>query len=547
MNIDGEQLKKILLEQNYVSPDDIKKAEKIAKQKKLSITDHLISEGLITKTLLGQAIAESFKVPYCNFQATQLPQTEIQKIPENIARKYRIALFKEDEKTVTLASDKPDEQKIVTAVGQLFPNKKIIIAYTLPEYIDATFIQYRKPLETRFSKIIGKQESVAPEIIDEIMEDALAYQASDIHFEPQEKDVLIRFRIDGILQEAGHIPKQYGENIVNRIKVLAQLRIDEHFAAQDGSIHHKHNDKAIDLRVSIVPTIHGEKVVIRILTQYIQSFHMSDLGLSPQDEALLENAYKKPFGMILSTGPTGSGKSTTLYSVLKLLNHQGVNISTIEDPVEYRIGGVNHIQVNQQTDLTFSKGLRAIVRQDPDIILVGEIRDQETSEIAVNAALTGHLLLSTFHANDAATAIPRLLNMGIEPFLLASTLHIIIAQRLVRRICPGCRYSVATPRSEIEKILPNAQAYFPEETVTLYKGKGCKACSSMAYKGRVAIFEVIPIAKEMQELILKNPSRQEIWDLAVQQGARSLFEDGILKVKSGLTTLEEVLRVAPPS
>jgi len=300
------------------------------------------------------------------------------------------------------------------------------------------------------------------------------------------------------------------------------------------------------MRVSVVPTVEGEKIVIRLLAQYIRGLNLFDLGLSKQNQELMESAARKPFGMILVTGPTGSGKTTTLYSLLKIINKPEVNITTIEDPVEYKVAEANQIQVNKRTNLSFAQGLRAIVRQDPDIILVGEIRDNETAEIAINAALTGHLLLSTFHANNAATAIPRLLDMGVEPFLLASTLEVIVAQRLVRRLCESCRYSYQEKISNIEKLIPNAKEYFKEQTITLYKGKGCSACGGLGYKGRVGVFEIIKITPEIENLILKNPSNSKIWELAEKQGVRSLFHDGIKKVKNGVTSLEELLRVVSP-
>ena len=316
-------------------------------------------------------------------------------------------------------------------------------------------------------------------------------------------------------------------------------------AAQDGSIHFVKNERIIDFRVSIIPIIEGEKIVMRLLSEYVKAFALADLGLNALHQKLIKEASQKPFGMILVTGPTGAGKTTTLYAVLKILNHIDINITTIEDPIEYRIAGLNQIQVNLQTNLTFAKGLRSIVRQDPDVILVGEIRDNETAEIAVNAALTGHLLLSTFHANDAATAIPRLLDMGIEPFLLASTMEVLIAQRLVRKVCQSCRHSYFVSLNELSKFFPSAKEYF-SKTNTLYKGKGCHVCNQTGYKGRIAIFEFISITPKMKELILTNPSTKRIWELATKEGAQTLFEDGLIKVKQGETTIEELLRVAAP-
>lgn len=286
-------------------------------------------------------------------------------------------------------------------------------------------------------------------------------------------------------------------------------------------------------------------MVIRILSDYIRDLSLADLGLSEWSKKLITEAMKKRYGMILNTGPTGSGKTTTLYAILKGLLSPEVNITTIEDPVEYRITGINQIQVSHEHDITFAKGLRSIVRQDPNIILVGEIRDSETVEIAINAALTGHLLLSTFHANDAATAIPRLLDMGIEPYLLASTLTLIIAQRLLRRICPYCRVSEVHSRDSLKKYLLSPEMYFSEESVRLYKGKGCEKCGFTGYNGRIAVFEMIYVTDEMRTLIETAPGSAKIWQLAKSQGAKSYFEDGLEKVLIGNTTLEELLRVAP--
>lgn len=276
---------------------------------------------------------------------------------------------------------------------------------------------------------------------------------------------------------------------------------------------------------------------------YVEGFGLSDLGLSPTNQKLIEEAAAKPFGMIITSGPTGSGKTTTLYSLIKKMNGPGVNITTIEDPVEYKIDGANQIQVNAATGLTFANGLRSIVRQDPDIILVGEIRDEETAEISINAALTGHLLFSTFHANDAATVIPRLLDMKIEPFLTASTIILIISQRLVRKLCDQCRKSTEVKKKTIEEKFPHAAPYFTTDTITLYESSGCESCNHTGYRGRTGVFEIIKMTPEIHDLVLKCPSSHEIWDMAQQQGSRSLFEDGIEKVMSGLTTLDELLRV----
>jgi len=546
MILDDKKIKDILLDEDYITKEDVKNAEKYIKSYRSTFIEYLLTEGIITHDLLGKAIAEYYKVSYVDLKAQPPAKEMVVKIPEDIAKKYRMVLVTLTKDEATVATDNPTQSGIPEVSSEVLGIKKVKVDFAMPEDIEEAFVYYKKPLETRFSKIIAEQGRVAPEIIEEIIEDALAFHASDIHFEPQETQVIIRFRIDGVLHEAGIIPIKYYENILNRAKVLARIPTDTHFAAEDGAIRYVKENIKIDMRVSVMPVMDGEKIAIRMLSEYVAGYSLADLGLSPRHEEMLKQAAKKPFGMIIVAGPTGSGKTTTLYAVLRTLNNTEVNITTIEDPVEYRIAGINQIQVNSETNLTFAKGLKSIARQDPDIILVGEIRDPETSEIAVNAALTGHLLFSTFHANDSATAIPRLLDMNIEPFLLASTLEVILAQRLVRKVCHTCRYSKKVKIKDIEKILPSAKNYFKEEEVTLYEGKGCKTCNNTGYSGRSAIFEFIQATSAMKELIQKNPSTSEIWQLAKEEGAVTLFEDGIEKVKNGITTLEEIIRVAPP-
>lgn len=541
-----EKTLQILLEGHYVDEADIKKAEKYAKQNKSKPIDYLLAQDIVTKDLIGQAVAEYLGVPYADLNTQQPPKEQVLKIPEYIARKYRVILFSEQGKNVTVTSDTLKQASLRAKMRTVFPGKKLTVAYSMPDDVSEMLMYYRTSLDTRFSKIIQKERRIAPEIIEEMISDALSYRASDVHFEPNETDVVVRFRVDGKMREAGRIPKKYYDNILNRVKVQAHLRLDEHFATQDGSIRYKTPEIDADIRISIVPTLDGEKIVMRILARYLTGLNMSDVGLSARNQKLLLEAAAKPFGMILVTGPTGSGKTTTLYSLLKIINKPDVNVTTIEDPVEYKIGGVNQIQVNKQTELTFAKGLRAIVRQDPDIILVGEIRDEETAEIAVNAALTGHLLLSTFHSNDAETSIPRLLDMEVEPFLLASTLELVIAQRLVRRICDHCRYSSNVTPSTFSGLPKAAVDKVKGKLKTVYAGKGCSKCGNSGFHGRTAVFEFISITPEMEDLIVTSPSKTDIWKLARSQGTISMFDDGLQKVKDGVTTLEELLRVAQP-
>ncbi|MBD3363018.1 hypothetical protein GF362_04835 [Candidatus Dojkabacteria bacterium] len=540
-NID---IKSILLQGNYLTEEDLKKGEEHAAKNDISLKESLLGTGLISKDILGQAIAEYVNLPYIDLNTKIPDRDQVLKLPESIAKKHLAVVADEPDNQVLIATALPGQQDLVNEVQKIFKDKTIVVGYSLLEDIKSVFKYYRKPLKTRFMEIIQSEDRIAAGIIEAIIEDALVYESSDIHLEPYEKDVMIRFRIDGVMQEVGRITKTHYMNILNWIKVQARLRIDEHFSAQDGSIRFKTKSGPIDLRVSIVPVLDGEKIVMRLLASYVGDLTLAELGMSYEHQKILMKAANNPYGMILVTGPTGSGKTTTLYAVLKNINNPEINITTIEDPVEYKIGGVNHIQVNTETNLTFARGLRSIVRQDPDVILVGEIRDRETAEIAINAALTGHLLLSTFHANDAPTSIPRLLDMGIEHFLLSSTLEVIVAQRLVRKICERCRYSMSVTLNDIDEYIPKPERFFSSNNVTIYKGKGCKTCSGTGYRGRLGIFEFVQNTREMQELILTNPSSQQIWKLARKQGTRSFFEDGLDKVRSGITTIEELVRVA---
>lgn len=540
-----DALKSILIKENYISEADSQAAE-VGARDIAEYVDYLIREDLLTKALLGQALAEAYNLPFLDMEVHPADRQAVAKIPEAIARASRVVFVGEEQDTVTVATDVPRDVNTVE-IKRLFPDRMVRMVYTLPEYVSASFSLYERPLETRFSQIIAKGQRVAPEIVDEIIKDAVSYHASDIHFEPHSGGVVVRFRVDGALRDAGVIPADLYDNILNRIKVESGMRIDEHYAAQDGAIQKELDRHPVDLRVSLVPTVEGEKVVMRVLGSYVQNYTFADIGLSEAHRASLQEHVAKPFGMILTVGPTGSGKTTTLYALVKMLNKTTVNITSIEDPVEYKIGGVNQIQVREASGVTFAKGLRSIVRQDPDIILVGEIRDQETAEISVNAALTGHLLLSTFHANDAATAVPRLLDMGVEPFLIASTMEVIIAQRLVRMVCRSCRYSIPIGEAlaKTSSKLPDAGRYFSTGD-TVYVGKGCAVCGGTGYNGRTALFEFLEITPEMQDLILTSPSTREIEDLSRRQNNASMFDDGIAKVKSGQTTIAEVLRVVAP-
>ncbi len=400
----------------------------------------------------------------------------------------------------------------------------------------------------KFHKIIGEL-TLGPEIsiisvIDELISCAENLNASDIHIDPNETHLRVRFRIDGVLEDVCTLPKEIHSEVISRIKILSGLRTDEHNAAQDGRFRSLLNGgKSVDMRVSVMPTYYGENVVLRLLSENAENFSLESLGFSTDDQKKIKQAIQKPSGMILVTGPTGSGKTTTLYTIIKSLNSKEISIVTIEDPIEYSIKDIEQIQVNPRTDLTFAKGLRSILRQDPDVIMVGEIRDTETASIAINTALTGHLLLSTLHTNDAATTLPRLLDMKIEAFLVASTVSLVIGQRLVRRVCPNCRLIRHLSDEEhlhLSSIIPS---HISENNKTFYCGQGCIECGGSGYKGRLVINEILVPNEEMRSAILLRASAYELKQIAKKYNMITMLEDGIKKASLGLTSLEEVLRV----
>lgn len=382
-------------------------------------------------------------------------------------------------------------------------------------------------------------------LVDCLIEKAHHDKVSDVHIDPTPTSIRVRFRIDGVLQEAYSLPRSIHNEIISRIKVLSKLRTDEHQATQDGRFRHNFSDTDdfIDLRVSIVPTYHGENAVMRLLSDKAEAFSLESLGFSESDQKKILLALKKPNGMILATGPTGSGKTTTLYTLIKMLNSPEVSIITIEDPIEYAVSDIEQIQVNSKSGLTFANGLRSILRQDPNIIMVGEIRDAETAGIAVNTALTGHLLLSTLHTNDAATTLPRLLDMGIEEYLVASTVSIAIGQRLVRKICPHCKEKTEISKALKENLMETPLGKLLGTNQGFFKGKGCIECNNSGYSGRICINEVLVADDAIRDAILKKASSNEIKNLAISRGMTTMLEDGFNKVLTGETTFEEILRV----
>ncbi|MEM5799819.1 MAG: GspE/PulE family protein [Candidatus Aenigmatarchaeota archaeon] len=411
--------------------------------------------------------------------------------------------------------------------------------------------ELRKKIETEIQK--GPEVASIVDIVNDMVTYGYYTRASDIHFQPHQDNLSVRYRIDGILHNIFLLPKELQDEVITRIKILANLRTDEHFAAQDGRYRFyfdTENSKFFDIRVSIMPTYYGENAILRLLTSTGEKFTLENLGFSEDDLKKIKKSISRPYGMILSTGPTGSGKTTMLYTILNTLNTEGVHIITIEDPIEYAIEGITQIQVNPQTNLTFGKGLRAILRQDPNIIMVGEIRDTETAEIAVNAALTGHLLLSTLHTNDASSAVVRLIELGIEPYLIASTVNCVIGQRLIRKICDECKKQRYLEDFEIKSIIDllpvrhrAKNVYELIKSSGVYYGEGCKACNGTGYRGRTGIYEVLTLSEDIRKLILERANSQKIKSRAIEEGMTIMLEDGFNKVLKGITTIEEILRV----
>lgn len=561
MNISDEILRKILVDSQIVEEARFELALKSAKAQSIPPLEYILQSSLIKDSDLGQLIANYLRLPYVDLSHVSIKDEVLKTIPEATAQSRKIIVFEVNDKEVHVATPNPDDVEIIQDIEKL-TGKSVIVHYTTKHSLHEALNYYAKNVTKAFEDIIAENikqvknslgEAIDPpiiKIVDTIIEYAAKNKASDIHLEPESSYSLLRFRIDGILRDIVRLPRDLHDQLVTRIKVMSDLRTDVKQAPQDGKIHIKiPNGDPLNLRVSIVPVLHGEKVVLRVLAEQNKSLSLQTLGF--QDESLkrIEAAYKKPYGMILTTGPTGSGKTTTLYAILKEINIRGINIMTIENPVEYEIEGISQIQVNSKSGLTFASGLRSIVRQDPDVVLVGEIRDEETAKIAVNAAMTGHLVLSTLHTNDAATTIPRLFDMGVEPFLVASSTNVIVGQRLVRRICEQCRYSVDYSKAEWEsytKVLPAEMLdkHFPKnEELRVYKGKGCEVCNQTGYSGRIGIYEVMYVSEEIRRAIVNKSNAAAISDIATKEGMISMLEDGVVKVKMGMTTIEEVIRV----
>lgn len=581
MKVEIRQLKAFLLDADLVTKKQLEKATKIAKKAKRSLEEEIIKEGLIAEEQLIKLKAYILGIPFINLEKEIIPKEILNIIPEPIARKNNIVAFRKKGNNLEVAMFDPEDLQTIEFIKKK-ANLEILPRLTNPASIKYVLKQYERSLEAEFREVVKKelpsglravkqrvsgeekdlrkvaQEMPVIKIVDILLKHAILESASDIHIEPQEKEVIVRYRIDGILRETMVLPKQILLGVVARIKVLANLKLDEHRLPQDGRFKIKSRDYKYSLRVSVLPISEGEKVVMRLLEETASALTLEELGLFEENLKAIKSNIKKPSGMILVTGPTGCGKTTTLYSIMDILNIPKVNISTIEDPIEYRMPKINQTQVKPKIGLTFASGLRALLRQDPDIIMVGEIRDEETAKIAVHAALTGHLVLSTLHTNSAAGALPRLLDMEIEPYLVASTVNAIVAQRLVRKVCPDCKEKHRLDRStlatleeqfDLKRILGilKNKKLVPENSnfsnITFFRGKGCARCRKEGYRGRIGIFEAIEVDEEIGSLLAGSPTTDELESKARAKGMIFMHEDGFIKAVQGLTTVDEIMRV----
>lgn len=582
MQFDNEKFKQFVLDSGVVSEKEFEEAEQEAEERNTNVSEILLNSGHLDSDELRRIQAHVLGIPFVDLKDRQIDFGTLSKIPEPIARSHNIIAFAESGGSLEVAMLDVNDLPAIDFVKKK-TGLKIKPRLTDEESLKNALLQYQKSLKAEFGDIIKKEseaikavpqtaqeeEDVSEEelkkmaedlpvvrIVDTLLKHAILQDASDIHIEPHEEKLLVRYRIDGILHDAMILPKHAGPSIVARIKVLADLKLDEKRLPQDGRFKVEMEGQKVSLRVSVLPTYYGEKVVMRLLKQDVQGFTLETLGFHGEGLERIHWANKQKTGMILTTGPTGSGKTTTLYTVLDILNTPEVNISTIEDPVEYQMPRINQTQVKPDIGFSFSEGLRSLVRQDPDIIMVGEIRDSETASLAVNAALTGHVVLSTLHTNSAAGSIPRLVEMGVETFLLTSTLRVIIGQRLVRKLCKKKEEYTLSKKEidqlrEVTELDPVMKALKEErivdkdadwDTVTFYKPVESSECED-GYKGRIGIHEILKVSESIKELIMNEATNEEIERQAVEEGMLTMAQDGIFKAAQGITSIEEVLRV----
>lgn len=595
MQVEDNQLKLFLSEFNLISQKDLDLALGEAKNKNEKLEDVILKKKLISKEELDKLTAYILGIPFVNLKKSEIKPEILKIIPEPVSRQYKAVAFEKRGKQLKVAMLDPGDLQFIDFISKK-TGLEVIPCLANEEGLKKALQFFQKSLKAEFGEMVvgagfleqegegegegfviksGEEEEginldlrkaaedlPVIKIVDTFLKHAILQQSSDIHIEPEEKDVVIRYRIDGVLHDAMTLPKVILPGIIARIKILSNLKIDEHRLPQDGRFKIESDDYKVAFRVSIIPVFDGEKVVMRLLNEGSNNLTLKQIGFRERDLDVINREIEKPNGMILVVGPTGSGKTTTLYTISAILNTPDVNISTLEDPIEYRMPRVNQSQINTKINFTFASGLRALLRQDPDIIMVGEIRDRETAELAVHAALTGHLVLSTLHTNSAAGTLPRIKEMGVESFLVASTANVIISQRLVRKICQECKeeynldevlYNSFSQKFDIDKmsklIKKNKiieKSYKSDKEMWLNikfsRGKGCNKCRN-GYKGRLGIFEVLQISDKIKKLINSSAPEEEIEEAAKAEGMTTMLEDGIIKIVQGITTIEEVMRV----
>ncbi len=531
-----------------MSTDDLNEAKKTASHLGCSIADVLLGRGVLSEEEYGKSLSNYFNTTYIDLRGKEISPSVLNLIPEDFAVERNVLAFDKDQTDIYVVMENPKDFDLVETVKKTIGSRRVKVFVSTPNRIRDAINAYKLDRGNLSNDEVNESsEDSAVALVSKLLDKAVREDASDIHIEPLEEKTLVRFRVDGVMHDEGIYHKNMHSSIVARIKVLSELKLDEARLPQDGQFAFKtRSGEKISLRVSTIPTSYGEKCVMRILRSTVAHFNLEELGLLQEDLEIITRAIEKTHGMFLITGPTGSGKTTSLYTVLGLLNKPDVNIITIEDPVENKINRVNQIQVNSAINLSFASGLRSVLRQDPDIIMVGEIRDRETSVIAVNAAMTGHLVFSSVHANTAAGVIPRMIDLGTEPFLLASTLNIVVAQRLVRVLCPKCKKQVpldTITKLRLKNLKDSVNPSILKKLKTDYLPQGCASCFNTGYKGRIGIFEILPIDEELKEIIVEKASAQKLSQIARKKGFKTMLEDGIIKVIKGSTSLQEVFRV----
>ncbi len=589
------KIEQIIAQQGILSPQQLEQSKVEALQQGKSLIELLIDQKVIKEDDATKLIAMGSNLPFVDLANVTIPNEVLTIIPRDVAESFSSVAFGVVDGKLNVATLDPQNLQAVDFLSRktgypinayMAPKSQIdkwINSYTsgISEEVGEALVGEEGEDALKISEDLKNFEKSDPKKIESIVQDApitralntifeyaINSKASDIHIEPRERSVKIRFRVDGILQEVMSLPKTTEPALISRIKILSNLKIDEHRIPQDGQAQYRANGKEVDLRIAIAPISFGEQIVIRLLDKSEGILNIDSLGFKGRSAKVLKKAITKPYGMILSTGPTGSGKSTTLYAIIQTIKSPKINIVTLEDPVEYKMDGINQMQVNNAVGLTFANGLRSILRQDPNVIMVGEIRDHETADLAVQSSLTGHLVLSTLHTNSASGVLPRLLDMGIEPFLIASTINVVMGQRLVRKVCEKCRKPMQATQAAVDMINRVVGNYLPKDqsqlqmveenlgykglpilsqnAYTLYKGEGCADCDD-GYKGRIGIYEIFEMNKDIEQLLLKEATSSAIQDQAQKDGMLTMQQDGILKALTGTTTIEEVSRVSADS